>query len=541
MTCYASQMLLCGKRKCQTCYIRSFEYKMLTLGKTDEEKKEFKKRLECYSKNNLKKPYAIKPFSHTDITFNCYCGHTFIFRLDRVSAKHWCPYCYGTNICDKKECNICYKKTYEYFMINSGETDEEKKLLKERLDSWDKSNIKQPHQVHKCSEIKFKQNCKCGHSILKKPHCITNNGWCAYCNGSIVCCKEECKVCFHKTLESYPDISIYFSSRNTKKLYEIMSGTDSYKIWIICQNKDCNHHYEITPYGFTNGVRCSYCCDTSSKFCNILENCRQCILKSYATHPHADDWHDTLNNGVFPFYVSKSSGIKRYHTCSHCQQIYYVNPHSVSKGYWCPCKSNKTEAKLYEFLKIHFSDIIKQYRTMWARKKCYLPFDFLLLLFNIIIELDGAQHLGKEIKNWQPSFIVMMNDCFKMKKANENGYYVVRICQQDVLNDRNNWQEKLLEGIQIAIKEKRNVYIDNTKNEYFRHIICMDKYNNIESMNKWNDLIKEECKRRMIVMKSPAFMKKIHKFVEIYGDTLYKNYQIYLKNKEKNNIKLSIK
>ena len=125
-----------------------------------------------------------------------------------------------------------------------------------------------------------------------------------------------------------------------------------------------------------------------------------------------------------------------------------------------------------------------------------------------------------------------------MKKANENGYYVVRILQEDVYHDRNNWQENLLKGIQTAIREKRNVYI-HTRNDYFRHIICMDRYNNIESMNKWIELMKDEHKRRMYIMNSPKFKQKLHNFIERYGANIAKNYRAYLENKEKNIIKLS--
>lgn len=45
--------------------------------------------------------------------------------------------------------------------------------------------------------------------------------------------------------------------------------------------------------------------------------------------------------------------------------------------------------------------------------------------------------------------IIQKTDKYKMRCANENGYSVIRILQDDVWNDKNNWREKLKECIKL--------------------------------------------------------------------------------------------
>jgi very-short-patch-repair endonuclease len=61
----------------------------------------------------------------------------------------------------------------------------------------------------------------------------------------------------------------------------------------------------------------------------------------------------------------------------------------------------------------------------------------------------------------------MERDKFKQQCANQNGYSVIRILQEDVLNDKHNWFDKLLESIKSIIDEKivKNIYLHN-KGEY---------------------------------------------------------------------------
>jgi very-short-patch-repair endonuclease len=135
----------------------------------------------------------------------------------------------------------------------------------------------------------------------------------------------------------------------------------------------------------------------------------------------------------------------------------------------CPICSNKTEQKLYDAVKPLYPTLITQFKQDWCKKTTYLPFDFCIPEHNIIIELDGAQHFI-QVSNWKSPEETYENDLFKETCANENGYSVIRILQEDVFGDKYDWLSKLQTEIENIIKDDtiiHNIYMcDN------------DEYNN---------------------------------------------------------------
>ena len=75
-----------------------------------------------------------------------------------------------------------------------------------------------------------------------------------------------------------------------------------------------------------------------------------------------------------------------------------------------------------------------------------MPFDFLIEKYKIIIELDGRQHF-EQVSNWENPKNVQKNDMHKMKKAIHNGYTIIRLLQNDVYNNKNNWKKNLIDNI----------------------------------------------------------------------------------------------
>jgi hypothetical protein len=63
-------------------------------------------------------------------------------------------------------------------------------------------------------------------------------------------------------------------------------------------------------------------------------------------------------------------------------------------------------------------------------------------------------------------------DIYKMKKARENNYSVIRLYQEDVWKDKNNWKEWLTEKIEF-IKNS------NTHLVFFPDKECYDKHKEI--------------------------------------------------------------
>ena len=84
----------------------------------------------------------------------------------------------------------------------------------------------------------------------------------------------------------------------------------------------------------------------------------------------------------------------------------------------------------------------------------------------IIIELDGLQHF-EQVSNWSSPEETHLNDVYKMKCANENGYSVIRILQEDVFYDTYDWLTELRDDIEKIKSDQRvqNVYMGKY-NEY---------------------------------------------------------------------------
>lgn len=132
------------------------------------------------------------------------------------------------------------------------------------------------------------------------------------------------------------------------------------------------------------------------------------------------------------------------------------------------CK-NKTEALLYNIIKEKFPTIILQFKQDWCKKIFYLPFDFCIPEYKIIIELDGPQHF-RQISNWSSPEEQFDNDKYKEKCANDNGYLIIRILQEDVLNDIYNWEGELYDSIEkIKNGYNKNIYLCKNK-EYSNFI-----------------------------------------------------------------------
>ena len=66
----------------------------------------------------------------------------------------------------------------------------------------------------------------------------------------------------------------------------------------------------------------------------------------------------------------------------------------------------------------------------------------------ILIELDGLQHF-KQVSNWKSPEIQNERDKYKIKCALENGKHIIHIYQEDVLHDKNKWENKLKKIILI--------------------------------------------------------------------------------------------
>ena len=151
-----------------------------------------------------------------------------------------------------------------------------------------------------------------------------------------------------------------------------------------------------------------------------------------------------------PYNVSLNSHKKCAFKCDKCSHDFYAGLDKINIGRWCPVCVNKTEKKLYEFLLNEYPDRIKRnIKYPWCKNpntNYNFPFDF-EVFEKIIIELDGDQHIDREISNWGSLEEHQERDMYKMDQAINNGKHIIRILQRDVWNDKNDWKEKLNQEI----------------------------------------------------------------------------------------------
>lgn len=160
---------------------------------------------------------------------------------------------------------------------------------------------------------------------------------------------------------------------------------------------------------------------------------------------------------------------------------FYQNSSSHLAGHGCPFCRNKTEGKLLKWLRKNNFVIEYQKKFEWCKSNInsYLPFDFYFPELNIIVELDGNQHFF-QVSNWKSPEETQETDNakMKMKMANGNNISVIRIYQPNVWNDKNNWQQHLLDTI-----KKYNTPINICIGDIYEQCYDIKYINKIERIN----------------------------------------------------------
>jgi very-short-patch-repair endonuclease len=118
---------------------------------------------------------------------------------------------------------------------------------------------------------------------------------------------------------------------------------------------------------------------------------------------------------------------------------------------WDKTKFNylKGEKICNEFLSKNYKNLTWGFETEWCiseKTNKYYPFDFCLEEFKLIIEIDGGQHFI-QVGKWNSPEETRKRDKYKMEKALENGYSVVRILQEDIYRNKNEWENNLKNSI----------------------------------------------------------------------------------------------
>jgi very-short-patch-repair endonuclease len=273
-------------------------------------------------------------------------------------------------------------------------------------------------------------------------------------------CKGECKKC--------ADILRGENRKYTKeeiiqKAKEIHKNKYDYskvvyngiydKIIIICKE---HGEFLQTPSGHIRGTGCQKCYDerrsSESRFTK-----EEIIQKAIKVHGDKYDYSKVVYTNIDTKIIIICKIHGEFQQSSYCH---------INNKNGCPFCINKTEGKLYETLVPLYPTIITQFKQEWCKKKRNLPFDFCILEHKIIIELDGPQHF-KKVSNWSTPEEQFKNDKYKEKCANDNGYSVIRLLQEDVFYETYDWRKELYETIEKLKNDGNIVNIYLCKNNKY--------------------------------------------------------------------------
>jgi very-short-patch-repair endonuclease len=228
------------------------------------------------------------------------------------------------------------------------------------------------------------------------------------------------------------------------------------KIIIICKE---HGEFELQPAYHLKGTGCLKCSKTYS-----IDKKLDFINKSIDKHNNKYDYSKVI-------YINDNTKVTII--CNiHGEFLQLPRNHIVGSG--CPLCINKTEGIILKYLKLNYPNTIYQFRDKWCKNidtNKYLPFDFCIEEYKVIIELDGRQHFSivSKFKNCVKK--QLERDKYKEKCANDNGYSIIRLIQEDVFNNTYDWKNKLLESVELLknIDRPKNIYLC-TNNEYNKYL-----------------------------------------------------------------------
>lgn len=313
---------------------------------------------------------------------------------------------------------------------------------------WSDRNEKKPDEVALNSHKKFWFDCECGHTFDNQLNNVNLlDRWCPYCSNKKLCeLSKNCKICFDKSFASV-EKSSYWSDKNFEEPFELLKNSHK-KYWFDCK---CGHEFQSSLSDISSKKSwCPYC--ANRLLCDENTKCNKCYNKSFASNERSKNW--SIKNKKKPIEVFKSTAKIIIFDCAKCGNEFKSKLCHITDGSWCPNCRYKTEQILFDKLNKKYPLLQRQFKVDWCKDKKHLPFDFVIEERKIIIELDGEQH-WKQVAKWKTPEHNRQRDLYKMRCANENGYSVIRIIQEDIFKNKYNWLYELCDNIEKITNENR--------------------------------------------------------------------------------------
>ena len=489
---YCSNKKLCDDTNCTVCYNKSFASS---------------NKAPYLSSKNTVNPRSVFKSCNKKLIFNCNtCSKEFTATLNNVSGGKWCKSCGFVSTKEKQSMKLeeflekskeAHGDTYDYSKVIMKGVDTHVTIICKLHGEFTQTPYKHYSDKNGCTECGIIRRSEANRFTLdefitkanEKHEYKYDYSKVIYINSQtpvIIICKEHgeftqapnshlqgcgCEKC---GIKARSDNQRQTTEEFIIRAKEVHGYTYDYSktayisghthITIICKI-----HGEFTqdPYNHLSGTGCKRCTGVYCLYDFIKE---------------ANIIHKNIYDYSLCIYEKSIKPVKII--CKICG-VFEQKPNSHLGGAGCPVCLNKTEKRLYIWLKDLYPTTIKEYKVEWSRNPIsgnLFRYDFMIPDIKVIIELDGMQHF-KQVRNWDTPEVAMKKDIYKMQKATEKGYKVIRLLQQDVYKNSDEWLvENLLSEINNI--DRTNIFISSIENIYDEHIkllesgvdIILDKY-----------------------------------------------------------------
>jgi hypothetical protein len=393
------------------------------------------------------------------------CSHTFEASLSHVVNGKWCSFCVNKRRCPPEqimECEQCFEKCF---------------MSHPKAEFWDNElNTVTPLEVALNENKKYFFYCEvCCHRFERVLSEVNRGNWCPYCINFKRCPVEQimdCEHCFANCFMSHPKAEFWNHELNTVTPLEVALNENK-KYNFICDM--CAHQFEATPGNINcSGHWCPYC--SSGKRCSsdIIMDCDHCFHRCFMSHPRAEFW-DIEKNDVTPLEVALNDRTRYHFKCECCSNDFEASL-KVNSGLWCHTCQKKTQRLAYLWCKEFFpsdGDVVWEATFDWCRSTSgrLLAFDIAIHSQKTIVEIDGKQHF-EYVKCWKSDHVMIKKrDIYKMKKAIENGYKIIRLVQEQIWKNQSIWKLNLEKALQSFDSIQ---YLSDTEDAYVEHSAMMD-------------------------------------------------------------------
>ena len=281
---------------------------------------------------------------------------------------------------------------------------------------------------------------------------VSKGSWCYMCSSSWKHCgKNGCAFCFKRSFASYTGVT----ATGKKKVDCIVNKVDlmlplfsNKKVDFKCDV--CLHIFSKKLNHVSNGQWCGMCSNTW-KHCGN-DGCTFCYKRSLASYTGVTATGKKKVDCIVDkadLLLPLCSRKKVDFVCDVCDYIFSISLYNVTYGSWCGKCQNKTELKVYNFLKELKVRVITQYTPGGIKKmrKNYGKFykmDFYLPDLKLVFEIDGRQH-NSHTHAFRSTTLHyrMILDQWKEYLVRKEGLVVVRFDQDAIWRDIYDWKKEM--------------------------------------------------------------------------------------------------